>query len=143
MGGVIIHNLRRVAAGLRGEYLDPEKTPEPEELPDSHPKKRKISRTGRTKLFGGAADPSQDSDWQNQSEYEREQAVDDAGEIGARSNFIGEGGDAPEVEVTGSAEWADEGNKGKSEDKEARKQAKKERNKEFKKAKEAKRVKKD
>jgi hypothetical protein len=139
-----MHNLRRVAAGLRGEYLDPEKSPEPEEFPTEHPKKRKISRTGKTKLFGGAADPSLDSDWQNQSEYEREQAVDEVGEIGDRSNFVGEGGDAPEVEVTGSAELEDGGKKRKAkDDKEARKLAKKERNKEFKKAKEAQRTKSD
>lgn len=30
-GGVVMHNLRRVAAGLRGDYLEPEATPEPEE----------------------------------------------------------------------------------------------------------------
>ncbi|KAH4341242.1 hypothetical protein HBH98_182210 [Parastagonospora nodorum] len=31
MGSVVMHSLRRVAAGMRGEFLEPEKTPEPEE----------------------------------------------------------------------------------------------------------------
>ena len=39
-GGVVLHNLRRVAAGLRGEHLDPEPSPEPEERPERGSKKR-------------------------------------------------------------------------------------------------------
>jgi hypothetical protein len=135
MGGVTMHNLRRVAAGLRREYLEPEATPEPEEqaqdstlTPGTKGKKRKEETRGANE------------DWQNMSEYEQEEQGVEVGEVGKRDNFVQSGADVPVVEATGGAEEEEDavtGTKRKGEDsKEARKRAKKERNEKFKREKE-------
>ncbi|CAI6341661.1 unnamed protein product [Periconia digitata] len=114
-GGVVMHNLRRIAAGLRGEYLEPEATPEPEE-----PRSSKKSKTGKEATTDGT------EDWQSMSEWEKEEGQIEVGEVGERSNVVQEGGEAPEV--------------GKSDeqkvDKETRKQLKKQRAKQLRKEKE-------
>jgi hypothetical protein len=135
MGSVVMHNLRRVAAGLRGEYLEPEKTPEPEENEDENAdglgagKKFNKKRKGFTTL--------REEDWEDKAVYEQEQGGIEVGEIGDRMNFVQEGGEEPEVQVTTGAEEDTGVKKRKKEgeassgdavvDKEARKKAKKER----------------
>lgn len=156
MGGVVIHNLRRVDAGLRGEFLEPERTPEPEDAAKSQVQDTSneilgyngagIEKEGTNGMGAGAGDESWG--WQNLSEYEREDDGVEVGEIGERNNFVKSGGDAPEVQVTGGAEEEQEEVEGSKkrrskEDKEARKKAKKERNKEFKREKEKKKSKKN
>ena len=162
MGGVVMHNLRRVAAGLRGEHLEPEMTPEPEEEEGRDNKSSKKSGGGLKGKRGKAAQQGTGEaaeGWQDMSEYEREEGVvevlEDATER-ERDNFVRSGGEVPEVvdteEVDGEGEGEDEegGRKRKKAggeadakmDKAARKMAKKERNKEFKRDKEKKRSKK-
>ncbi|KAF1358011.1 hypothetical protein EJ07DRAFT_167031 [Lizonia empirigonia] len=114
-GGVVMHNLRRVAAGLRGEYLEPEATPEPEDEEEA-----------------GAAE----IEWQDKETYEREQGEIEVGDLGDRSNVVGEGGQEPEVEVTGEKRKGADAKL----DKEARKKAKKERDAQRKKENEKKRA---
>jgi len=157
-GGVVMHNLRRVAAGLRGEYLEPEATPEPEETATTgegvevsaavgaQGKSGKIARpkksmkpTGTKMTFedeeGPSVEETANEGWMDKETYELEEgAVDEVGELGERSNFVASGGAVPEVEAT------DEGAGSKrkaAQDKEARKKAKKEREAEFKKKREA------
>lgn len=155
-GGVVMHNLRRVAAGLRGEYLEPEATPEPEETATTgqgveasaavgKAKDAKVQRPKKsmqptgTKMTFDEEEPSIEESanqgWMDKETYELEEgAVDEVGEVGERSNFVASGGAVPEVKA--SEEGA--GNKRKAaQDKEARKKAKKERTKEFKKKREA------
>ncbi|KAF2749453.1 hypothetical protein M011DRAFT_398331 [Sporormia fimetaria CBS 119925] len=131
-GGVIMHNLRRVAAGLRGEYLEPEASPEPEERRFGGSNKTVFNEEG----VNTEAEQSAQEGWQDKAEFEREEGVVEVGEIGDRSNFVGSGGDAPAVRATGQK-------RSLLDDKEARKKAKKERNKEFKKQKEMKKAKVD
>lgn len=129
-GGVVMHNLRRVAAGLRGEYLEPEPSPEPEEQGASS------KGDWKGKKSGGAEET-----WQDMSEFEKEEGAVEVGEIGARTNFVQEGGEAPELEA------ADEDGQKKRKqgddsklDKEARKKAKKAKDKEFRAKKEKERL---
>ncbi|KAF2710449.1 hypothetical protein K504DRAFT_262404 [Pleomassaria siparia CBS 279.74] len=136
MGSVVMHNLRRVAAGLRGEYLEPEATPEPEEDEE----RRGKWKGKKTPILQEGQD-----DWQEKEVYERE-AENEVGEVGERGNFVADGGEAPEVQVV------DDGNEGGKKrkiteddgdsklDKEARRKAKKERLKELKRQKEKERT---
>lgn len=129
-GGVVMHNLRRVAAGLRGEYLEPEPTPEPEEEQIAEEfgsggrggKKDKRKRSAAVDVEG----------WQDKEEYEREEGGIEIGEIGDRVNVVQDGGEEPEVEVTDgtSGKKRRKGEEGGDEklDKAARKKAKAERN---------------
>ncbi|KAF2015902.1 hypothetical protein BU24DRAFT_187484 [Aaosphaeria arxii CBS 175.79] len=133
-GGVVMHNLRRVAAGLRGEHLEPEPSPEPEERngQDGRKNKRKVFDDDQEAATGDGGE-----EWQDKSEYEREEGRVEIEEIGDRDNFVASGVDVPEVE--GGEEEGDEGQVGEKRkanvDKEARKLAKKARHKEFKKSK--------
>ncbi|KAF2624290.1 hypothetical protein BU25DRAFT_157338 [Macroventuria anomochaeta] len=125
-GGVVLHNLRRVAAGLRGEYLEPELTPEPEEegLEGDNGKEWKGKKgRGRKTTFTDAEAGTVEVEWQDKEAYEREQGEMEVGEVGERTNVVGEGGEEPEVEITGEKR---KGGDAKL-DKEARKKAKKER----------------
>ncbi|KZM23043.1 uncharacterized protein EKO05_0008167 [Ascochyta rabiei] len=131
-GGVVMHNLRRVAAGLRGEYLEPEATPEPEEE-EANGARAKYSNKGkgkRTTFANADADADADADaagvhieWQDKDVYEREQGELDMGDLGDRTNVVAEGGDVPDVEVTGEKRKGADAKL----DKDARKKAKKER----------------
>lgn len=133
-GGVIMHNLRRVAAGLRGEYLEPEATPEPEEQEPGFQSKKKQGKKQDADTVSGA-----EEGWQDMSEYEREEGVTEVGDLGEGVNFVQSGGQAPDVVATGEDDAEEVGGKRKAkEDKEARKKAKKARDKEFKKQKEMK-----
>ncbi len=134
--GLVLHNLRRVEAGLRGENLGDDFT------------FRKYGGDGLPELMtNGVAedanehlhlDPSSteqgdvemEGEWQDKAEFERQQEVVQ-GEIGKRDNAADkgfkEGGHVPRVKTT----W------GPGEDKEARKKAKKEKKKQFQKEKHA------
>lgn len=137
-GGVIMHNLRRIAAGLRGEYLEPEVTPEPEDTQEADG-----SSAGK---MGGKKDKRKrdangtTGDWQDKAEFELEEGVIEVGEIGDRVHVVQDGGEEPEVEVTDATREkaakkrkGDTGAVGADADakmsKEARKKAKMERNK--------------
>jgi hypothetical protein len=106
LGGVIMHNLRRVAAGLRGEYLEVEATPEPEDSQSrgmdgmwqgqgqgqgrKFGKGRNQDRDRKRQDYGTAQGVAATANegWQNMSEYEREEGVLEVGEVGDRSNFV-------------------------------------------------------
>ena len=115
-GGVVMHNLRRVAAGLRGEYLEPEATPEPEEEgPGAEAARRNKGKGKRVQ-----------SEWQN---VETAALQEDGFDMGQRTNGVVEG-EVPEAHASNGE--ADESvKKRKQEDgtitKEQRKKAKKER----------------
>lgn len=120
--GIVLHNLRRVEAGLRGESLGEDLT------------FRKYGGDGLPELMGdGVAEGAGEStsyeehggvemqgEWQDKAEFERQQEVVQ-GDVGKRDNavdggFEEEGGVVPRVKAT----WG-------FEDKEAKKKAKKER----------------
>ncbi|KAI4160514.1 MAG: hypothetical protein L6R39_000220 [Caloplaca ligustica] len=129
--GLVLHNLKRVEAGLRGELLAADLS------------FKRFDGEGLTTLTNGAAtdgqaegerskadrEDNQQADWQDKEEYEREQAVEQ-GEVGSRKNVLGEldslqllgsnPGEVPAVKAAGSASKMD---------KEARKLAKKEKRK--------------
>ncbi|KAL8731353.1 MAG: hypothetical protein Q9166_003445 [cf. Caloplaca sp. 2 TL-2023] len=87
--GLVLHNLKRVETGLRGEHLAADLTFKSfggEGLPD-------VMNNG---IPGGAEEGGkgilhveQDADegWQDKGEYEREQAIEQ-GEVGSRSNAL-------------------------------------------------------
>ncbi|KAL8723661.1 MAG: hypothetical protein Q9225_000104 [Loekoesia sp. 1 TL-2023] len=139
--GLVLHNLRRVEAGLRGEHLAADLTFKNlggEGLPDM------MSSTatkggGDEERSKGNANKDQDADWQDKDEYEREQAIEQ-GEIGSRSNALedtnidrglsNEGGEIPAVQhVKGSSRAEKDERKRKK--KEKREQMKKKREKEL------------
>jgi hypothetical protein len=131
-GGVVLHALRRVAAGLRGEYLEPEVTPEPEDNNNEDEEFAGVDGAGvRVSKKGGKGRGTKTTfyenggevEWLDKEAYERAQGEIEVGDVGERSNVVGEGGEEPVVEVSG------EKRKGGEEklDKEARKRAKKER----------------
>lgn len=127
-GGVVMHNLRRIAAGLRGEYLEPDLTPEPEEEEAAGEdrgwkgKKGKGTKTTFTDPEAGTVQ----IEWQDKETYEREQGEMEIGDLAHRANVVGDGGEEPDLELTGGKRKADKDEGGKL-DKEARKKAKKER----------------
>jgi hypothetical protein len=94
---LVIHNLKRVEAGLRGEWLEPSLDLESE----GH---------GVVSLVGGGKGTGQENmaveegngeGWQDLDEYQREQSVE-GGEIGERHTGIGQEGDEaihPAVDV--------------------------------------------
>ncbi|CAO2649102.1 Nn.00g100510.m01.CDS01 [Neocucurbitaria sp. VM-36] len=149
-GGVVMHNLRRVAAGLRGEYLEPERTPEPEEDQDAVTEGLDSGRKSRKDRKGGKGGnkekSTKDDEWQDMAEYEREEGVVEVGDIGTRTSIVQEGGKESEVQATGDAQ--DGKRKRATVDseavaqlsKEARKKAKKERNQQWKRDHEKKRA---
>lgn len=109
-GGVVMHNLRRVAAGLKGEHLEPEPTPEPEG-------KAGAQNDIAVEAVNGLQEEVAVEGAQDMEEFQREEGVVEVGEIGDRTNFVQE-------EVPGSG-------KSSKKDKEARKKAKKAKDKEF------------
>jgi hypothetical protein len=113
-GGVVMHNLRRIVAGLRGEFLEPEPTPEPEEqvAEGEETWKGKKGKGTKTTFID-----ENEFEWQDKEVYEQEQGEIEVGEIFDRSNVVQDGGEEPEVEVTGE----------KRKSKEERKKEKKER----------------
>ncbi|EOA80676.1 hypothetical protein ACJQWK_09883 [Exserohilum turcicum] len=121
MGNPLMHHLRRVAAGMRGEYRAPDKTLEAQEREQEQQQQR------------GAKSGVADEEWQDMAAYQAEQGVTEVGDVGERSNLVQEGGEEPEVQTKDARkrtkEQADDGQATASGgiDKEARKKAKKER----------------
>ncbi|KAH6612735.1 hypothetical protein C7974DRAFT_323188 [Boeremia exigua] len=130
-GGVVMHNLRRIAAGLRGEVLEPEPTPEPEEDEGAARDKAWKAKKGKgikTTFADADADPAPvEIEWQDKDAYEREQGEFESGDLGDRTNVVQEGAAPPELAV--EVEATGEKRKGGDAklDKDARKKAKKER----------------
>lgn len=124
--GLVLHNLRRVEAGLRGENLGEDLTFQkyggdglPELMPDGV-----VEGAGEDVHQGSSYDEQggleMESEWQDKAEFERQQEVVQ-GDIGKRDNavdggFEEDGAVVPRVKAT----WGPE-------DKEARKKAKRER----------------
>ncbi|KAK7532209.1 uncharacterized protein J3D65DRAFT_97102 [Phyllosticta citribraziliensis] len=111
-GGIVLHNLRRVDAGLQGEVLKPD-VPEDFTMMDIDP----VADT-----TVGAQQP----EGQDRDEWEREQDIVE--DQGVSTTFVADGTEVPEVAVEGSSKL----------DKEARKKAKKERERQLKREKEQK-----
>ncbi|KAI4699669.1 hypothetical protein J4E81_004696 [Alternaria sp. BMP 2799] len=146
MGNPIMHHLRRVAAGMRGEYQEPERALDEED--DQQNATTDVTvKTGRK---GGLKKSSQfatvaEGEWQDLAEYQAEQGDIEIGEIGDRTNVVQEGGEEPEVQSTKgkdkkrtNAQVEEQGPADGAIDKDARKRAKKERDQQRKKEKAAK-----
>lgn len=128
--GLVLHNLRRVEAGLRGENLGEDLTFQKdggdvlsESMPNGVDEDIGDLDFGGH-VSGGQGDVEMEGEWQDRAEFERQQEVVQ-GDIGKRDNAVDggyeeEGGFVPRVKAT----WGPE-------DKEAKKKAKKERNKSF------------
>lgn len=142
--GLVLHNLKRVEAGLKGEQLGADLTFQKyggEGLPDLLVTSEGLPRLPSEGLdgalnasvgsLGGGGGVSGDRvEWQDKTEFDREQEVTQ-GEIGERDNVmgdVGEGYRVPDVEVTKSTA-----------DREERKRRKKARRSQQRKADEAKR----
>lgn len=128
--GLVLHNLKRVEAGLRGEQLGADLTFGKyggEGLPDMMVLGEGLPRSTSDRLDGGlngsnsgpgGGEGGSGIEWQDKTEFDREQDVTQ-GEIGERDNVVGDEGDGyrvPNVEVPKSTD-----------DKEQRKRRKKER----------------
>lgn len=115
--GLVLHNLKRVEAGLRGEHLGADLSFSKfggEGLPQLQAGKNGMRPTDRTNLGKGADVDGRDLDvdmenaeegWQDRSEFEREQEVTQ-GEVGQRiPNFVeGEVPNVMESKSTGNKE---------------------------------------
>lgn len=126
--GLVLHNLKRVEAGLRGENLGEDLTFQKyggDGLPELMP--TGVAEDVGDHVHRGSFDQEQgdvevEGEWQDKEEFERQQEVVQ-GDIGKRDNavdggFEEKGGSVPLVKST----WG-------SQDREARKQAKKEKRK--------------
>lgn len=88
--GLVLHNLERVEAGLRGVHLAADlsfKGFGGEGLPDLM---NDVLMNSEVEGERSKAEPENNlmPDWQDKEEYEREQAIEQ-GEVGARSNALG------------------------------------------------------
>ena len=118
--GLVLHNLERLEAGLRGEHLgadlslaNGDGTKDLNGVPE-------VNGTGENGALRDAEnDKVMEMDWQDLGEFEREQEVVQ-GEIGPRNSAVVDGAKASELKKVKS---------GGCDDKEARKKAKKERRK--------------
>ena len=127
--GLVLHNLRRVEAGLRGEHLGADialaQFTEHGETDADTAMKVNVNGPGTTRTLDqenqGPEPGMGQQGWQDKSEFEREQE-DNVGDIGERTQAVilssGEDENVPRVKRTGTTG-----------DKEARKQKKKERRK--------------
>jgi len=153
-GGLILHNLRRVEAGLRGEVLEPEPAFELDGLgagddmvsdgqirdtegrmqgADGRKKggmRRKLNDVPdnadgeETGRLAQTQGADQADGWEDAEAYQKAQDGIAEGDLGRRSNAVTYGGEEPLVEVEGTGEKVTS-----KMDKEARKRAKKERGK--------------
>lgn len=91
--GLVLHNLRRVEAGLRGEHIAADlsfKSSGAEEVPEltgdpivnGEEKRERIPENG---------DTISEADWQDKDEYERQQTIEH-GDVGPRSNVLEDSG---------------------------------------------------
>ena len=122
--GLVLHNLKRVEAGLRGEHLAADLTFEKlggKGLPDLMPNVG-VLETGQEAASGakkGQPNLDMEGEWQDKEEFEREQEVVQ-GELGNRENgvdggFEEEGGQVPRVRATKSSNEIEERKKLKKE----------------------------
>ncbi|KAL8767465.1 MAG: hypothetical protein Q9209_006051 [Squamulea sp. 1 TL-2023] len=116
--GLVLHNLKRVEAGLRGEHMAADltfKEFDGEGLPNLI--SDEISNNGaETEERKGEAEEGLVEDWQDKAEYEREQVIEQ-GEVGPRSDTLEqsgldrrpgkEDGKIPAVESAGGASTID------------------------------------
>ncbi|KAI9818096.1 MAG: hypothetical protein M1827_000721 [Pycnora praestabilis] len=133
-GGLTLHNLRRVEAGLRGEHLGADLSfgkgssgSGAKEGVDGDMMEIDGSDKGTGDVNGHARTQEAqkpEEGWQSLEEYQREQEVED-GEIGQRSNVVDEGGMVPTVLQHQTSAEQEVGERGMVLDKEARKKAKK------------------
>jgi len=132
MGGVVLHNLRRVEAGLRGEHLEPdlEVLEEDDVVTGAEFESNEGVLENQLNGVGNKRTAQQaEEGWQDIEEYQREQGPV-VGEVGTRSNFVADGVAEPIVVAHR------EGVKESKVDKAARKKAKKERDEKKKREKE-------
>lgn len=133
---VTIHNLQRVEAGLRGEWLAPTLELEEENAVE-------IAQGMDDGTAQGSGGDKMDVDgWQDKEEFEREQSIDE-GEVGARAQKVKNGDFDSDLEVESSAKEVPDFTKApvkelSRDEKAARKADKKARHKAEQKAKEAK-----
>jgi len=124
MGNPLMHHLRRVAAGLRGEYLEPDRTLDVDEEEED--------AAGASTGTGGKSAAAIE-DWQDMAAYQAEQGGIEIGEVGERTNVVQDGVEEPEVQSKEKKKRKKDQVDGEQApahgklDKEARKKAKKER----------------
>ncbi|MCJ1288129.1 hypothetical protein MMC26_007484 [Xylographa opegraphella] len=109
--GLTLHNLHRVAAGLRGEHLSAELLVDEHDyggLPDNQIEGDDLARNRLTALHSREVVRSSDvfmgmEDWQDKTEFEREQDITQ-GEVGDRlqgvTDLLGEDVEVPRVHGT-------------------------------------------
>ncbi|KAF2810091.1 uncharacterized protein BDZ99DRAFT_304198 [Mytilinidion resinicola] len=96
MGGVVLHNLRRVEAGLRGEHMEPDlEVLEEEDAKAGAEAGLEDAVVGKA-LNGKRTVKQAEEGWQDIEEYQREQGPI-IGEIEDRSNFVADGVEEPVV----------------------------------------------
>jgi hypothetical protein len=128
---LVIHNLKRVEAGLRGEWLAPSLSMMGEEteagVETSGTANKKIKFTDDAEATTEVDATMGTEGWQDLDEYQHAQ-TEEFGELGPRDNAIGEGEGAQGLTL--AVKPTAEGKEGLSKkDKEARKKEKKEREK--------------
>ncbi|KAF1942716.1 hypothetical protein EJ02DRAFT_302186, partial [Clathrospora elynae] len=85
-GGITMHHLRRVAAGLRGEYMEPDpELEEDEEAGQGSGADTNTYGNGGTKARKGAL---KKTEWQDMDVYQREEEGIEIGELGPRTNVV-------------------------------------------------------
>ncbi|KAL8741053.1 MAG: hypothetical protein Q9190_006295, partial [Brigantiaea leucoxantha] len=136
--GLVLHNLKRVQAGLEGKHLAAEltlKDLDADSLPNSLPiRNGKLGEEEGLEPATVEVKPGGNDDWQDKGEYEREQSIT-RGEIGPRDNAIDARIDAENPVPGGLTDRIPK--VADSSKKEARKRGKKERRTQEKKAREA------
>ncbi|MCJ1276237.1 hypothetical protein MMC21_004042 [Puttea exsequens] len=137
VSGLVIHNLRRVEAGLRGQHLAPE---EKDSLGVEDEARDGQTEMGMQVVGDTESQPvlEMDGQWQDKEEYEREQDVMD-GDIGSRGRTLDgkteeQGGEVPSVKVSRSKL---EKNSRKEDKKQRRKEAKRRRHEQLQREKDA------
>lgn len=87
VGNLLMHHLRRVAAGLRGEYLEPDATLEAQE-------EALDAADGE-----GSKNTGAEQEWQDVAAYQAGQGGIEIGDVGNRNNVVQEGGQEPLVQT--------------------------------------------
>jgi hypothetical protein len=104
-GGITLHLLRRIQAGLNGEVLEPLKEdPEGDDrvLDSQITPMKKGSWNESDNRAGKRKDMTTDADWEDPEKFALAQGEeDDVGEIGEGSNFVQEVSEEPEVHADG------------------------------------------
>lgn len=105
-GGITLTQLRKVSRGMGGERVTPEPEAPPESKDDRFRKKRgkEVSEEDEA-----GKDGTKEDEWQDGDEWAEGRGGMEVGEVGERSNYVGEvpEGEAPEVEELPAAEAAE------------------------------------